>query len=688
MSSELFLEIGTEEIPAGFLPPARKSLEELLRKELETARVPFESIRTFATPRRLAAAVTGVAAQQQRQELSIAGPPAKIAFDAAGNPTKAALGFAKTNGVEVSELKIVETPKGAYLHISKTMEGQETKRLLPELLARVVASIPFKKSMRWKDLEVRFARPVHWIVALFDAEVIPFRFGEMESGNLSRGHRFMAPEPFVVTSLKTYLREAERHFVIPEPEKRKELIRTKIAAIGERLQARINPDEELIEEVAHLVEFPSAVCGAFEEKYLQLPKELLITTMRENQRYFTLTGDDGRLLPHFITIANTCAADPDVVKRGNERVLRARLSDAMFFWKEDQKVRLETRLEALKNVVFQAKLGTSYEKVMRIRELAVALAARFAPGLAPAAERAALLCKCDLETLMVYEFPELQGVMGREYALLEGEPPEIAAAIYEHYLPNQAGGDLPGSALGSFVSIADKIDTLAGCFGVGLIPTGTADPFALRRGAIGILNIVLAQGFPLSLRSLTEQALSLLKEKLRRPEAEVANDVLEFLRLRFLHILTTQGFPQDIATAVLAASCDQPCDALKRVEALARMKQEQDFEPLAVAFKRVVNIIKRGVAEPICETLLTASSEKKLFQALVNAREKVAAARQQGDYPAALELIASLRPAVDAFFDEVLVMDPDERLRANRLALLTAVARLFEGIADFSKISE
>jgi len=688
MSAELFLEIGTEEIPAGFLPPARKSLEKLLRKEFETARVSFASIRSFATPRRLTVAVEGIARRQERQELSISGPPAKIAFDDRGNPTKAALGFAKTNSVDVSELKIVETPKGPYLQIHKVVEGQEVKGLLPDILVRAIASIPFKKSMRWKDLDVRFARPIHWIVALFDGEVIPFRYGEMESGDHSYGHRFMAPEPFAVFGLEQYLRQAEKRFVLPDAEKRKEIIRREIEDIAGRLQAKINMDEELLEEVAHLVEFPSAICGSFEEKYLQLPRELLITTMRENQRYFTLTGADGKLLPHFITIANTRPADPDVVKRGNERVLRARLADAMFFWKEDQKQLLENRLETLKNVVFQAKLGTSYAKVMRIRDLAVELADQFAPELIPATERAALLCKCDLETLMVYEFPELQGIMGREYALLQGEPPEIALAIYEHYLPVQAGGDLPSGKLGSFLSIADKIDTLCGCFGVGLIPTGTADPFALRRGAIGILNIIAAQGFSLSLRELVRKSLSLLKDKLQRPENEVENDVIEFLRLRFLHILTSQGCPQDIVNAVLAASFDQPVDALGRVEALVEMKAARDFEPLAVAFKRVVNIIKKGGADSVDPSLLQSPAEKNLFQAVSDIHENTMELRRKGDYSAALGMIASLRPMVDSFFDEVLVMDPDERMRTNRLALLSSVARLFEEIADFSKISD
>ena len=688
MCAEIFLEIGTEEIPASFLAPARLSLEELLRKELEAARIPFQSIQTFATPRRLAIAVQGAAPEQERQELSISGPPAKIAFDAEGKPTKAALGFAKTNGVDVSELKTVETPKGPYLCVHKVLEGQKLKDLLPDIFLRVIHAIPFKKSMRWKDLDIRFVRPVHWLTALLDGEIVPFTFGEISSGNQSFGHRFMAPEAFTVTGLEDYLAKAQEHFVIPDPQRRKEIIRHDVEAIAAGLNASLNMDEDLLEEVSLLVEFPVAICGGFEEKYLELPPEVLITTMKENQRYFTLTDDSGRLLPRFITIANTRPRDPEVVQRGNERVLRARLADAMFFWKEDQKVPLESRLEALKHVVFQAKLGTSYEKVMRIRELAVELARRFAPERVEAVERAALLAKCDLETQMVFEFPELQGVMGREYALLEGEDRDVAVAVYEHYLPVQAGGALPSGPVGACVAIADKMDTLCGCFSVGLLPTGAADPFALRRGAIGILSIILDRQLPLSLGALTERALGLLKEKLNRPEAEAAADILDFLRQRLVHILVnTRGFPADVVAAVLSADADRPLDALHRVEALTRLKSSRDYEPVAVAFKRVVNIIKGGVETEVSEDLFAAESEEKLYRALCGIREEVQHLRKAGDYGAALEKIASLRPLVDGFFESVLVMDPDERIRGNRLALLTTVARLFEGIADFSKIT-
>jgi glycyl-tRNA synthetase beta chain len=688
MSTELFLEIGTEEIPAGFLRPAMVDLERLMRKELENARIAFGGIRTFATPRRLAISVAQVATEQERQELTAAGPSVKVAFDEQGNPTKAALGFARANGVEVSELSRMDTDKGTYVFISKVIEGRPTADLLPEILPRVIGAIPFRKSMRWKDLDTRFARPVHWIVALFEGLVVPFRFGNLESGNISRGHRFMAPELFPVQGVNNWLEETERRFVIPDPEKRKAIIAREIERVAHAAGGELNPDEELLNEVACLVEDPTPLCGGFEEKYLELPRELLITSMREHQRYFTMVDRDGGLLPRFITVSNTRVEDPAVVVRGNERVLRARLSDAMFFWKEDRKVRLESRLDALKNVVYQARLGTSYEKVMRFRELAVNLAKRLDPAVEALTERAALLAKCDLETGMVYEFPELQGIMGREYARLEGEDPRVARAIHEHYLPTQAGGELPTDNVGAFVSIADKIDTICGCFGVGLIPTGTADPYGLRRSAIGILNIILDRGYRFSLPDLTNRSVELLVEKLTRPAPEVRNDVLEFIRLRFFNMLTAQGHPQDVVDAVLSASFDDPLDAQARVRALAEMKGREDFEPLSVAFKRVVNIIKGGIQEGVNPALFQESCERDLFAALQKVRSESEEKVRSGDYAGALRTIATLHEPVDAFFEGVMVMAREEAVKTNRLALLTSVARLFEGIADFSKIAD
>ncbi|MBW2186118.1 MAG: glycine--tRNA ligase subunit beta, partial [Deltaproteobacteria bacterium] len=433
MSKELFLELGTEEIPAGMLPVAMRDLERMIRKELTAARIEFGAITTYATPRRLVLAVADVAELQQRQELNLTGPSLKVAYDADGNPTKAAQGFARSNGVDVSELSQKETEKGSYLFLSKVIEGQPVSGELPAMLLKIVSSLSFKKSMRWKDLDIRFARPMHWIVALFGGEVVPFSYGELTSGNESFGHRFMAPQAFTVTGLDDFVAKAREHFIIVDPAERKQIIAREIERVAREEGGALNVDEELLEEVAYLVEDPTPLCGSFDEEFLQLPDELLITSMKEHQRYFTLADDEGRLLAKFITISNTRPKDPSVVVKGNERVLRARLADAMFFWTEDQKKSLESRLESLKNVVYQAKLGTSYAKVLRFTILAETLANQLDPSCLELTRRAATLCKCDLETGMVYEFPELQGIMGREYAKIEGEDPRVATAIFEHY---------------------------------------------------------------------------------------------------------------------------------------------------------------------------------------------------------------------------------------------------------------
>lgn len=687
MAKELFLEIGTEEIPAGFLPKAMADLDALIRKEFEAARLGFGTVRTFATPRRLALAVSGVAEQQPTLQVKAMGPAKQHAFDAAGNPTKAAEGFARGQGMTVGDLKVVTTEKGEYLCAEKEEVGRPTVELLREILPRLISGISFKKSMRWKDLDVRFARPVHWIVALYGGEVVPLSFGELHSGNLSRGHRFMAPQNFAVSGCDDWLQKCRDHFVMADPAERKATIRHQVEETAVAAGGRVSMDEALLDEVTYLVEDPTPLCGTFEERFLALPRELLVTTMRHHQRYFTVEGQDGRLLNKFITVANTRAEDPAIVVRGNGRVIRARFSDAMFFWEEDRKAKLETRLAALKNVIYQAKLGTSFEKVERFTALAKGLAERFEPAAAELTVRAARLAKCDLETKMVYEFPELQGIMGREYARLEGEHPRIVQAIHEHYLPVEAGGLLPQDNVGAFVSVADKIDTICGCFGVGLIPTGSADPYALRRNAIGILNILLERGYRQSLPALVEESLALLGAKLTRPRDQVQAEVVEFIRLRLVNMLTQRGFPADVVEAVLSARFDDPLDAVARVEALAALKAQAGFEPLAVAFKRVGNIIKGGVDTPVRADLFEADCERALSAATAQARTVVSRGVAGGDYVAALQAIAALRAPVDAFFEGVMVMAEKPDIRANRLALLTEVGRLFEGIADFNKIA-
>lgn len=687
MAKELFLEIGTEEIPAGMLPIAMRDLERLIRKELDGAHIEYGRITTYATPRRLVLAVADVAEEQQRQELNISGPSLKVAFDADGNPSKAALGFARSNGVDVSELSQKETDKGTYLFLSKVIEGKPVGDELPALMLKVVSSLHFKKSMRWKDLDVRFARPIHWLVALFGGEIIPFSFAGLTTGNQSHGHRFMAPQPFAVTGLDDFMAKAREHFVIVDPKERKQIIAREIERVASEEGGALNVDAELLEEVAFLVEDPTPLCGSFDEEFLQLPDELLITSMKEHQRYFTLADDNGALLPKFITISNTRAVDPAVVVKGNERVLRARLADAMFFWKEDQRRPLETRLESLKNVVYQAQLGTSYAKVQRFTALAQTLAQQLDPEVLELTRRASTLCKCDLETGMVYEFPELQGVMGREYATIEGEDPRVAKAIFEHYLPIQAGGALPSDNVGAFVSLADKIDTICGCFGVGLIPTGTADPYALRRCAIGMLNIILERGYRLSLPQLVAQAVQQLEDKLNRSVEEVVADVVEFIRLRLVNMLTGQDYPTDVVEAVLSAGFDDAIDALKRVQALAEMKKQHDFAALAATFKRVGNIIKGGVDADVVESAFVESCERELFDQVQRVQQDVDRLMAGGDYSGVLCSIGELHPAVDAFFDGVMVMADDEAVKTNRLALLTQVAGLFSGVADFSRIA-
>jgi glycyl-tRNA synthetase beta chain len=685
-NKELFLEIGCEEIPAGFIPRAIAEMEAIVTKELALARLAFSEIKTLATPRRLVLVVKGIPSVQPDAEITATGPSIKAAYDADGKPTKAAEGFARGQGVDVAALQTIATDKGEYLFVTKQEVGRPTYELLTELLPALVANIPFKKSMRWGDGDVRFARPVHWIVALFDGTVVPFSFGTIESGKVSRGHRFMANTTFPVNSFAHYLEECERHFVIPDPEKRKEIIRRETHRVAVAAGGHLLPDEELLEQVAYLVEYPSAVHGTFSPEFLKVPKEVLITSMRSHQRYFSIVDADGGLLPGFITINNTLTEDPSVVVKGNERVLRARLSDARFFFEEDQKIRLDDRVESLKKVVYQQKLGTSFEKMERFRSLAEGLANQINPAVKSQTSRAAWLCKADLVSAMVCEFPEVQGIMGREYALLEGETAEVANAIAEHYLPTQAGGELPVSDVGAFVSIADKLDTICGCFGVGLIPTGAADPYALRRATIGIIAIILDKGYRLSLQSLIDESLKTLSDKLTRPKEQVASDVLDFFRARFVN-LTGSSYAADAVDAAITAGFDDLVDVRDRIAALAEFKTHPDFEPLTVAFKRVGNIIKKGVDAPVDPSLFEDDAERALYEATQAVKSSADGLIASGAWLDALTEIASLRGPVDRFFDKVMVMAEDQRVQTNRLALLTAIARLFGKIADFSRIA-
>jgi glycyl-tRNA synthetase beta chain len=685
--SELLLEIGTEEIPAGFIPRALEEMPGLLEKEFQAQRIAYKEIKAMGTPRRLVLIATGVAPAQEARVIETLGPAKRIAFDDQGHPTKAALGFARGQGIPVEELKVVQTEKGEYLSARKEEKGEETFRLLPAILPRVIASIPFPKSMRWMDLENAFVRPIHWILALFDGKVIPFQVGNIVTGNLSRGHRFMALGSFQVKDLPDYLRRLKNSFVIVNPEERKELILAEVNRAANEVSGNILKDDELVEIVTCLVEYPAALRGSFAKEFLSLPREVLITAMRKHQRYFSLGDSQGALLPYFVTISNTKPRDPNVVIRGNERVLQARLADAKFFFLEDQKVPLIQRLEGLKKVVYHSKLGTSYEKVMRISSLAEYLAGRIDPSAGETVKRASLLCKGDLITGMVGEFPGLQGVMGRIYARLSGEKEEVSLAIYEHYLPTAAGGALPISHPGAILSMADKLDTIAGCFGVGLIPTGTADPYALRRQTLGIINIILDKRYSLPLGELIERSLSLLTSKLERAPMQIKKDVLEFFRGRMQNLLISRGVSPDAVEAASAVSFDDLVDLEQRAQALHDLKKEPDFDPLATAFKRIVNISRSHSPGPVFPERFEKPVEGNLFEAYQSIGRKAEEQIARGDYSSALKELTSLRKPVDEFFDGVMVMAEDEKVKENRLSLLANIASLFFKIGDFSKIA-
>ncbi len=683
---DLILEVGTEEIPARFMPPALEDLARIAREGLEAERIGFGSVRTYGTPRRLVLHVEAVAPRQADAVEERIGPPVTAAYDADGRPTRAAEGFARASGVDVSELIRVDTDKGPRVAVRRHVPGRPTSEVLAGLLPGWLGSLRFPKTMRWGAGEVTFARPVHWIVALLGDQVIPFAFAGVQSGRQSRGHRFHRPEPFDVMDAADYFRKVREAFVVVDPGERRRLIAEGVAAEAGRVGGRALLDDDLLDEVVHLVEYPVPVAGSFEERYLELPRELLILTMKHHQKYFAVVDGEGRLLNHFVTVSNTRARDMSVVARGNERVLRARLADARFFFEEDQKKSLEEHAEELKEVVFQSKLGTSHEKVERFRALARRIAERVCPGSVDAVDRIARLCKADLVTQMVYEFPELQGVIGREYALRAGEDPVVARGIEEHYWPLHAGGPVPGSVEAACVGMADKVDTVVGCFGVGLIPTGTADPYALRRQTLGVLRTLLEKRLRIPVSWLVDEALGLLAGKLTRERDEVRSDVLGFFRGRLEGLLVQQGIDADLAAAVLEAGWDDVVDAEARARALQEARRQGRLEPLAATFKRVGNILKGqgpGRADP---ERLAAPAEKGLWEAYSTVRQRMEEAAEAGAYDRFLAEAEPLKAAVDRFFDEVLVMDPDPAVRAARLGLLAAVADLLRRVADFTRV--
>ncbi len=688
MAQTLYIEIGTEEMPAGYIRPALEWMSAWMAKFLDDNRIDHAQPEVAGTPRRLVLNVADVAPTQKPVSIEVVGPPKKAAYDARGNPTKAAEGFAKGQGVELKDVQIKQTPKGEYLCVLKEEAGLEARDIIQKVLPDFLARFPFPKSMHWSSYSVTFARPVLWLVAMLGDKVLDCSYAQVKSANKSMGHRFMSPVWLEVKDLASHRENLRKNYVILDIAQRRELIRKGAREAAAQVGGKILADDELLEEVTQLVEFPQPILGRFEDKYLELPPELLITVIKKHQRYFAVTDEAGALLPYFVTISNVVPRDFSVVAAGNGRVVRARLEDARFYYTEDQKVRLDDRVEHLKGVVFHSKIGTSFEKMERFSELARMLAKRVAHERMEHILRAARLCKADLVCGVVGEFPELQGIMGKTYARLQGEPRAVCEAVYEHYLPNRSGGPVPQSIEGALLSIADKIDTIAACFGVGLLPTGTTDPFALRRQTLGIIRIVLETPLRISIGDLLDKALQLLAHKLTQPAENVKRDITAFFEGRLHHYLASaqEGLSPDVIEAALAAGTDDLLEAVQRTRALARFTSRPDFAPLAAAFKRIANIIKVPQTDPVEVSFFKSPAEGALFEQLLKVEEEAGAMLARSDFSGALEVMARLKPMVDSFFDSVLVMDSDEAVKRNRLALLTRTRAFFDRLADFRKI--
>lgn len=683
MSKTLLLEIGTEEVPAHVMPGILSQLKENAAKTFEELRIEYKNIKTLGTPRRSALLIEGLAEQQADLSKENRGPAVNIAFDADGNPTKAAQGFARGQGVKPEEL----VTKDGYVYAMVHEKGGQTVDLLGETLKGLVDGLNFPNNMHWADLDYKFIRPLRWLVALYGQDVIDFEVANVKSGRTSRGHRFLSEGDFEIANADDYVEACRKASIIVDQNERCEMIRQQIAEVAAANGGQAEVNEDLLEEVLYLVEYPTALCGKFDEKYLALPAEAVITPMRDHQRYFPVLKD-GQLLPLFITIRNGGKEHLETVQHGNERVLRARLEDAQFFFDEDRKKTLEQHGEKLKTVVFQDGLGTIYDKALRLEVLAGYIADAIGANEQDKkdAVRAAKLAKADLVTGMVTEFTELQGVMGREYALLDGETKAVAQAIDEHYMPRFAGDSQPASVAGRIVSLADKIDTIVGTFSRGLIPTGSQDPFALRRQALGIVNMLKEAQYHISLNQLVAKAMELLKIADAGQQAKLQNDVADFMKLRLKNVLADAGIRYDVVDAVFV-TVDDIYGVFLRAQAVNEAVK-QDMEKTIQAFVRTGNIARKAedVQAAVEADLLAEQVEKDLCKAYEAAASKVEKEIAAQDYAGAIATLSQLAAPIDAFFDGVMVMDKDEKIKNNRLGLLKLVDNLVCQVADFSKI--
>lgn len=688
MANDFLLEIGMEEIPAKFSPGAMTQLEEQARKRFAELRLPFTELKIFATPRRLALIVTGLEARQDDLSMEVKGPAVKAAYDAGGVPTKAAQGFARGQGVSVEDLFVQELKEVPYVFARKLETGLETRVLLPQLAKDLINALHFPKPMRWGDLEFHFARPIRWIVALYGAEVVPFEFVGLESGCVSRGHRTLATDVVLLGQPSEYREALRGVFVIVDPDERRAEIQAQIKVLAEKVGGEVPEDEELLGEVIHLVEYPTALLGEVVPKYMDLPEAVITTPMREHQRYFPVRAVNGKLLPYFITVRNGDAFALDKVKAGNEKVLKARLEDAAFYYREDQKVPLAELVPKLGKIVYHEKLGTVEQRVVRLRGLSRFLANKleFLEAQQEVIDRTALLAKADLVTLMVSDFPELQGIMGAEYARVSGEKPEVCQGIIEHYQPRSAGDALPESDAGRVVSLADKLDAIVGAFSIGIQPTGSQDPYALRRQAQGVVAILLDSGWDLSLtallqeshRALTVQGTSPL------PLEEILPLLQDFFQQRLRFVLQEQGLRYDTVEATLAFGSDDLNRAVKRARVLSEKRNQESFTPYVQAYVRCFNLTKKEASQVLDPSVLVDATEIALENAISMRRERFDQTISIGDFEEGYKLAGELVPLIEALFQAVMIMVEDAELRVARLALLTQCVEMLGCLGDLS----
>ena len=682
MAKDLLFEIGAEEIPAGFMPNILGQLKQLAETKLNDAHLPFESIETYGTPRRLALIVKGLADTSAEISERHKGPSASIAYDADGNATKAAIGFARGKGLDVADLVVED----GYIYAETKTAGVPAKDIVTEMLPQLITGLNFPKSMHWGDLDAKFVRPVRWLVALLDEEVIPVEFATVQSGNVSRGHRFLGADEITIKNAASYVDTLKENFVMVDQDARRELISKQLHDIAASKNASIVWDDDLLEEINYLVEWPTALCGGFEESYLALPDAAIITPMKDHQRYFPLVGQDGKLLPMFLTVRNGSDHSIEVVQAGNERVLRARLDDAKFFFNEDRKKPLIDRQDGLTKIVFQEGLGNLADKTERLLKLGRVFGEECGlhEDAAVVLERATELAKTDLTTGMVTEFTELQGVMGKEYALLDGESPEVAEAIFEQYLPRFAGDVLPQTEAGKVLSIIDKVDNIVATFSRGLIPTGSQDPYALRRQTIGILNILLGSEWNISLRPIFKASMELLNVAADKQE-ELLNQVEEFFTLRLKNIFLDREVPHHVIDLLLSNNELSVADAEGLVNALLANRIDENVE-LVQAYTRMYNLVKDVEYTGVNSDLLKEDAEKALFEAASKASEASLAAWEANDYAAVVAVPATLVPAINKFFEDVMVMDKDEAIKANRLQLVRLAYSVMAIIGDISAL--